>query len=42
VLVHATVPSTIAGHRKLLILADRLAPGHWVWAVEGALRMDSG
>jgi transposase len=42
VLAHATVPTTTGGHRELLVLADRLASGRRVWAVEGTGSFGAG
>jgi transposase len=42
VLVHATVATSTAGHRQLLDLAQRHAPGRRVWAVEGTGSFGAG
>jgi transposase len=42
VLTHATVATTTAGHRQLLRVAQRHAPGRRVWAVEGTGSFGAG
>jgi len=42
VLVHTTVATTTTGHRQLLRLAQRQAPGRRVWAVEGTGSFGAG
>ena len=42
VVVDATVASTTVGHRQLLGLAQRQAPGRRVWAVEGTGSFGAG
>jgi transposase len=42
VLLHATVATTTTGHRQLLRLARRQAPGRRVWAVEGTGSFGAG
>jgi Transposase len=42
VMVDATVASTTAGHRQLLGVAQRQAPGRRVWAVEGTGSFGAG
>ena len=42
VLAQATVPTTTVGHRQLLGLAQRHAPGRRVWAVEGTGSFGAG